>query len=83
MLFAATWMNLELIILREERQTEKDKYHIIPLYVESKIIVQVNLFTKQKQTHRQKTNIWLPKWGGTRHKLGIWDYKIKIKQIIK
>ena len=29
--FAATWMDLEIIILREVSQTEKDKYHMIPL----------------------------------------------------
>ena len=29
--FAATWMDLEIIILSEESQTEKDKYHMIPL----------------------------------------------------
>ena len=27
--FAATWMNLEIIILSEVSQTEKDKYHDI------------------------------------------------------
>ena len=29
--FAATWMELELIILSEVSQTEKDKYHMISL----------------------------------------------------
>ena len=33
---AATWMDLQIIILSEISQTEKDKYHIIHLYVESK-----------------------------------------------
>ena len=28
--FAATWMGLEIIILSEVSQTEKDKYHDIP-----------------------------------------------------
>ena len=28
MLFAATWMKLEIIILSEVSQTEKDKHHI-------------------------------------------------------
>ena len=29
--FAATWMDLEIIILSEVSQTEKDKYHMITL----------------------------------------------------
>ena len=31
MLFAATWMELEIIIRSEVSQTEKDKYHMISL----------------------------------------------------
>ena len=31
MLFAATWMDLEIVILSEVSQTEKDKYHMISL----------------------------------------------------
>ena len=30
-LFAATWMDLEIIILSEISQTEKDKHHMISL----------------------------------------------------
>ena len=29
--FVATWMDLEIIILSEVSQTEKDKYHVISL----------------------------------------------------
>ena len=29
--FAATWMDLEIVILNEVSQTQKDKYHIISL----------------------------------------------------
>ena len=29
--FIATWMDLEIIILSEVSQTEKDKYHILSL----------------------------------------------------
>ena len=29
--FAATWMDLEMIILSEVSRTEKDKYHMISL----------------------------------------------------
>jgi len=35
MSFAATWMDLEIIILSEVSQTEKDKCHMMHLYVES------------------------------------------------
>ena len=31
MLFAATWIDLEIIIVTEVSQTEKDKYHMISL----------------------------------------------------
>ena len=54
MQFAATWMDLEIIILSEVSQIEKDKYHMIsPICVIYKKI-QMNLFTKQKQTHRHR-----------------------------
>ena len=35
--FAATWMDLKIIILSEVSQTEKDKYHMIITYMESKV----------------------------------------------
>ena len=31
MTFAATWMDLEIIILSEVNQKKKDKYHMMPL----------------------------------------------------
>ena len=51
--FAATWMDLEIIILSEVSQTKTNIiwYH---LYVESKKIIQRNSFTKQKQTNRHR-----------------------------
>ena len=51
--FAATWMDLEIIILSEvsQRETNFIWYH---LYVESKKMIQMNLFTKQKQTHKHR-----------------------------
>ena len=47
--FAATWVDLEIIILSEE----KDKYHIISLTCRLfKKIIQINLFT---ETEREQT----------------------------
>ena len=51
--FAATWMDLEIIILNKVSQTEKDKYHDISFMWNLKMI-QMNLFTKQKQTYRHR-----------------------------
>ena len=47
MLFAATWMDLKIIILSgiSQRKTNIIQYH---LYAESKKMVQMNIFTKQK-----------------------------------
>ena len=48
--FAATWVDLEIIIPSEVSQSKTNiVYH---LYVESKKVIQMNLFIKQKQTHR-------------------------------
>ena len=46
---AATWMDLETVILSEVSQTEKDKYMISLICgLFKKKIVQMHLFTKQK-----------------------------------
>ena len=58
--FAATWMDLEMVILSAANQTKTNiiLYH---LYVESKKMVQINLFTEQKQTHRLRNNFMVTK----------------------
>ena len=33
MSFSAIWMDLEIVILSEVRQTEKNKYHMIIAYI--------------------------------------------------
>ena len=54
--FTATWMSLEIIILSELSQTDKDKNHDIT-YMESNLkMIKKNLFIKQKQTDF-KTNL--------------------------
>ena len=46
--FVATWMDLEIIIVSEINQRKTNiPYH---LYIASKKMIQLNLFTKQKQT---------------------------------
>ena len=54
MIFAATWVELEGIILSEVRQ-RKDKYHMTSFTCDIlKEMIQMNLLTKQKQTHREQ-----------------------------
>ena len=70
--FVATWIVLEITILSGVSQTNIMYYH---LYVESEKMIQMNLFTKQKQTHR----LWEQNYGyqrgkvGGGDKLGVWD----------
>ena len=47
--FAATWMDLEIIILREVSQTDKYKYHI-SLICGIENMTQMNLSAKQKDS---------------------------------
>ena len=63
--FAATWMDLQMIILSEVSQT---KTNTIYLYVESKKMIQMDLFTKQKQAPRLRKQIY----GYQRGKVG-WE----------
>ena len=47
-------MDLENVILSEVSQTEEDKYHMISLICGTLKIIQMNLYAKQKQTHRYR-----------------------------
>ena len=61
--FAATWMDLEIIIPSEVSQIVKDKCHIIS-HVESKKKKIQNEFIHKTETdlQTQKINLQLPKW---------------------
>ena len=49
--FAATWMGLEIFILSEVSQREKDKFHMLSFLCEVlKKMIQINLFTKQTES---------------------------------
>ena len=50
--FVETWMDLETVIQSEVSQKEKNKYRMILLRCRIlKKMIQMNLFTKQKQTY--------------------------------
>ena len=49
---AATWMQLEIIILNEASQ--KDKYHMLSLICVISNMTQGNLSAKQKQSHKHR-----------------------------
>ena len=53
--FAATWMQLEIIILSEVSQKEKDKYHMVSLMCATYNMTQVNLAARQTRGHREQT----------------------------
>ena len=48
----ATWVDLETAMLCELSQKEEEKYMILLIQRLLKKMIQMNLFTKQKQTHR-------------------------------
>ena len=54
--FAATWMELEGIMLSEISQTEKDKYCMISLILESKKYKKLVNITKKSHRHREQTS---------------------------
>ena len=66
-------MDLETFITKWSK-SDKDKYHTISL-MESKKMIQMNLFTKQKQTHRlrKQTYGYQSENGVGRDKLEVWD----------
>ena len=71
--FAPTWIDLGIIILSEARQRQIS-YDII--YMQNlEEMIQMNLFTQHKQTHRLKRmNVWLPEGRVKgRDRLGVWD----------
>ena len=77
MLFAATWMDLEIIILSEVSQKERQIPYDIT-YSGISNATQMNISMKQKQTHRQREQTCgCQGWGGgeqwQREGLGVWD----------
>ena len=65
--FAATWLDLEIIILSKVSQTEK-KYHMILLICGGyKNDTNELIYKTETDSQTSKTNLWLPKgesWRG-------------------
>ena len=71
---AATWMDLEIIILSEVNQTKTNIWYC--LYVESnKNDSKEFIYKTEADSQILKSNLKLPKGkqGGRRDKLGVWD----------
>ena len=51
---AATWMNLEIFILNEVSQTEKDKYMIPFICGIDRKKIQINFFITQEEINRHR-----------------------------
>ena len=73
--FAATWMDLEIIILSEVSQTEKDKYHDNHFYVESKKWYKWTYLQNRNRLTDLENKLMVTKGEkvGGRDKLGGWD----------
>ena len=61
--FVATWMDLEIIILREVSQTEKDKYHMISLIRNLKKMIQMNLLQNRNRVTDLENELMVMGWG--------------------
>ena len=75
--FAPKWKDLDIVILSEVSQTEKEKYHMTSLICGiEKEMIQVNLLIKQKETHRLKEQTY-GCWGWRNNRgrdgQGVWD----------
>ena len=76
MLFAATWMDLEIIILSEVSQTEKDNIIWYHLYVESKKQYKWTYLQNRNRLTGIENKLTVTKGdseGGEGDKLGVWD----------
>ena len=73
--FTATWMQLGIIILSEINQKEKDKYHMISLYMESKIWHKLTYLQNRNRLMGIENKLVVAKVGGVRwtRSLGLID----------
>ena len=66
-------MELESVILSDVSQTQKRRFHTMSLTPEISKVLQVDLSTKEKQAHRRRTDLWVPRGGRVgRQGVGVW-----------
>ena len=71
---AATWMGLEIIVLSEVNQTERQMSYDITYMWNLKNDTNELIYKTEIDSQTLKTHLWLPKGkGGGRDKLGVWD----------
>ena len=63
--FAATWMQLKIIILSEISQKEKDKYHTTYMW-NLKYGTDEPNYKTEADSQTQRIDLWLPRAGGGR-----------------
>ena len=75
--FTATWMQLEIIILSEVSQKEKDKYHLLPICgIQKKDIKELIFETKTDSQIRRMDCCCQGGSGWERDGVGGWGWQI-------
>ena len=69
--FAATQMDLEIIIVSDVSQTKQISYDIIYMWNLKKKLQMNVVYKMEIDPPRQKSNLWLLKGKGGMHKLGV------------
>ena len=69
--FAATWMELETLILSEVGQKEKDKYYMISLISGIYNIRHKGTFPQKRKSRTWRIDLWLPGVGGMDGETGV------------
>ena len=73
--FAATWMELEMVILREVSQTQKDEHHTVYMWRLKKGYKWACLQNRSKATDVEN-KLMLTEAVGRRDKLGDWEGRV-------
>ena len=78
--FAATLMQLQILILSEVSQKEKDKCHTVLLTFGIQDMAQMNLSIKQKQTHKHREQTCGCQGGKEREwdGWGVWGWQMQM-----